>query len=398
MLRIILTNFLLVFAWLTLALWVAALIWTFFCLRKQKPLEIYQAGNTSENHPAEFVSILVPARNEAHRVLRKSIESMLSQTYGNYEIIALDDRSTDETKEILEELKSQNSKLKIIDGAELPKGWLGKPHALQQALRKASGEWIIITDADIIFAPETVKTVVRYAEENDFDALTLAPKLILHSFWETVFMPVFGWFCVLAMPFHRINNPNRPESMGVGNFFMFRRAVLDKIGDFGSVKSQVAEDLKLAEILKQRRFKLRIDYAPRLIETRMYSGFWEIWEGFTKNLFSGMKFSLAKTILGVISVFVCGTATFFLMFIALLFGQLTLFVPLLLVYIIQIAIFVFLHREWGGNMLYALLTPFGLLIFTAILINSTVKVLSGKGVSWKGRAIYEQGGVPPPLS
>lgn len=394
--RINITNFFIVFAWLTLALWLVGLIWTLYCLRKQKPLDIYQAGNIFENPPETFVSILVPARNEAHRVLKKSIESMINQTYANYEIIVLNDCSTDKTKEILEELKNQNSKLNIIDGAELPQGWLGKPHALQQALQKAFGEWVIITDADIVFAPQTLETVVRYAEENIFDALTLAPKLILHSFWEKLFMPVFGWFCVLTMPFHRVNNPNRVESMGVGNFFMFRRAVLNKIGGFECVKSQVAEDLKLAEILKEQRFKLRIDYAPKLIETRMYSGFWEIWEGFTKNLFSGIKFSLAKTIFGVISVFLFGTATSLLMLVTLMSGQFALFIPLLLVYIIQTLIFAFLHREWQGNLLYAFLTPFGLLIFTTILINSTVKVLNGKGVTWKERAIYEQGGVPPP--
>ncbi len=129
----------------------------------------------------------------------------------------------------------------------------------------------------------------------------------------------------------------------------------------------------------------------------MYSRFWEIWEGFTKNLFSGMKFSLAKTIFGVVSVFLFGVTPFLLMFSAFIFGQSALFVPLFSVYIIQILIFAFLHREWQGNIFYALLAPFGLLIFLAILINSTVKVLSGKGVTWKGRVIYEQGGVPPPI-
>lgn len=374
-------------------------MWTFYCLEKQKPLKpfkIENADKTDKHQSDTRVSILMPARNEAFRVLSKSIASIISQTYGNFEVIILNDRSTDATKKILEEFKNQSSKIKIIDGAELPKDWLGKPHALQQALQSANGEWIITTDADIIFAPETLRTAVGYAEENNFDALTLAPKLILHSFWEILFMPVFGWFCVLAMPFHRVNNPDRTESMGVGNFFMFRRKVLNKIGGFEIVKSQVAEDLKLAEIIKKQHFKLRIDYAPKLIETRMYAGFWEIWEGFTKNLFSGMKFSLPKTIFGIMSVFLFGVMPFLLMFIALFFGQTMLFLPLFFVYIVQTLIFAFLHLEWRGNLYYALLTPFGLFIFLSILVNSTVKVLSGRGVTWKGRVIYGEGGVPPP--
>ncbi len=399
MLKVIFLNILTVFGWLTLALWSAALLWTFYCLKKQKPLKPVKGENADKANkpqPDTFVSILVPARNEAFRVLDKSIASIIDQTYDNFEVIVSNDRSTDATKKILEEYKSQSSKIKIIDGAELPKGWLGKPYALQQALQRANGEWIITTDADIIFAPETLLTAVRYAEENNFDALTLAPKLILHSFWEILFMPVFGWFCILAMPFHRVNNPDRAESMGVGNFFMFRRKVLNKIGGFESVKSQVAEDLKLAEIVKKQQFKLRIDYAPELIETRMYTGFWEIWEGFTKNLFSGMKFSLPKTIFGIISIFLFGVIPFLLILVALVFGQLMLFLPLFFVYIIQTLIFAFLHLEWRGNLLYALLTPFGLFIFLSILVNSTVKVLSGRGVTWKGRVIYGEGGVPPP--
>ena len=279
--------FLIGFVWSIAVLWFIAFVWTIYCLQKQKTLEIKTAENSTNQ---TFVSILVPARNEAQRILEKSIASMLDQTYKNYELIVLDDRSTDGTREILENLKTNNSKLKIIEGIEPDKTWLGKPHALEQAFQKSNGEWILTADADIVFAPETLETVVAYAEENNFDALTLIPKQLFGSFWEKLFMPVFGWFCLLAMPLHRVNDPNRKESMGVGNFFMFRREVLEKIGGFESVKAEVAEDLKLAEILKNKKYKLRIDYAE-FVETRMYSGFREIWEGFTKNLFSGMKFS-----------------------------------------------------------------------------------------------------------
>ena len=322
---------------------------------------------------------------------------MLDQTYKNYELIVLDDRSTDGTRKILENLKTNNSKLKIIEGKEPDKTWLGKPHALEQAFQNSNGEWILTADADIIFAPETLETVVAYAEKNNFDALTLIPKQIFGSFWEKLFMPVFGWFCLLAMPLHRVNDPNRKESMGVGNFFMFRREVLEKIGGFESVKAEVAEDLKLAEILKNEKYKLRIDYAD-FIETRMYSGFREIWEGFTKNLFSGMKFSIWKTIFGSISILIFGVLPLFFAIVFLLLGNYKLFLPLFITYIFQVLIFFLINLKWRGNIFFAFLTPIGLALFLAILANSTIKVLSGKGVSWKGRVIYEKGGVRPPVN
>ncbi|CAN5698179.1 glycosyltransferase family 2 protein [soil metagenome] len=386
-------SFLIVFAWSIAVLWLIAFFWTIYCLQKQKTLEI-----KNDKIPANqtFISILVPARNEAHRILGKSISSMLDQTYNNYELIVLNDRSTDGTQEILEKLKTQNKQLKIIKGKEPGKTWLGKPYALEQAFENSDGEWILTADADIIFAPETLQTVISYAEENDFDALTLIPKQIFGSFWERLFIPVFGWFCLLAMPLHRVNDPNRRESMGVGNFFMFRRSVLEKIGGFGSVKAEVAEDLKLAEILKNKKYKLRIDYAE-FVETRMYSGFREIWEGFTKNLFSGMKFSIAKTIFGSLSILLFGVLPVFFAVAFLTAGNLSLFLPFFAAYIFQVLIFFIINFKWRGNIFYAFLTPIGLALFLAILANSTVKVLSGKGVMWKGRAIYEKGGIHPPI-
>ncbi|HXG84461.1 MAG TPA: glycosyltransferase family 2 protein [Pyrinomonadaceae bacterium] len=394
------TIFLLVFAWSIVGLWLGALLRTWFCLKKLKPLEL---NKTAKNESKPLVSIIVPARNEAHRVLEKSIRSMITQTYENFEIIILDDRSTDDTKEIIEKVfaeqsKIQNPKFKIIfDGIELPANWLGKPFALHQALKHSRGEWIITADADIIFAPETLQTVVDYVETNRFDALTLAPKLMFQSFWETLFMPTFAWFCLLAMPLHLANDAKRKESVGFGNFFMFRRDVLDEIGGFEAVKSEVAEDLKLAEILKQKGFNLRADYAPKLIETRMYAGFREIWQGFTKNLFSGMKFSFPKTIFSLFSILIFGVLPSFLAISVLAFGQFTLFAPLVSIYCLQTAVFILVQKNWFGNQLFAFLTPLGLLMFLLILANSTVKVLSGKGVTWKGRAIYERGGIEPPV-
>lgn len=393
------TIFLAIFAWSIVALWLGALFWTWFCLKNQKPLAL---NKNAEIEIKPSVSILVPARNEANRVLEKSVCSLLGQTYENFEVIILNDRSTDKTGEILQRIFEKQSEIRnpksktIVDGIEPPKDWLGKPHALYQAMKHAKGEWILTADADVIFAPETLQTVVDYVEENKFDALTLIPKQIFLSFWETLFMPVFSWFGLLAMPLHRVNDAKRGQSIGVGNFFMFRRDVLEKIGGFEIVKAEVAEDLKFAEILKREGFKLRVDYAPELIETRMYVGFREIWEGFTKNLFSGLKFSLSKTIFSLFSILLFGVLPLFFAVLALIFGQIALFVPLVLVYPLQAAVFVLMQQKWRGNLAFAFLTPLGLLMFAAILANSTIRILSGRGVTWKGRAIYEKGGIEPP--
>lgn len=387
-------DFLLIFAASITALWSIALWWTRHCLRKQIPLAPLNYAPPKQ----PFVSILVPARNEAHRILEKSVSSLLAQSYENYELIVLNDRSTDETGKILQNIQNDNSKLKIIDGAEPIEGWLGKPHALQQALRHARGAWILTTDADIIFSPEAVSTAIFCAERENFDALTLLPGQIYGSFWETLFMPVFIWFCILRAPLHRVNDPQRNETLGAGNFFMFRRDALKKIGGFEAVKAEVAEDLKLAEIIKTKGFKLRVEYAPDLISTRMYSGFRETWEGFGKNLFPAMNFSLLRTALSALSIFLFGVLLLPAAFIFLIAGNFLIFTVLFVAYVLQISVFALVQREWRGNVLYALLAPFGLLMFLAILLNSALKVSNGKGVTWKGRVIYEKGGIAPPIN
>lgn len=385
---------LLITAWSTASLWVVALVWTWRELNALKPLRLNDFL-LKENEP--LVSVLLPARNEEKRILRECVDSLLVQDYENFEIIAVNDRSTDRTGEILREIAVKHAKLHVVEGAELPEGWLGKPFVLEQAFAKANGEWILTTDADIIFAPEALKTTVAYAEKNEFDVLTLIPFDICESFWEKVFLPTFCWFRMLAMPPSRVNNPRRPETMGVGNFFLIRREYLEKIGGFEKVKSEVAEDLKLAALLKQNGANFRLDYAPDLIKTRMYSGFREIWEGFTKNLFAGSNFSVLNTVSGAGSILLFGVLPNILIILCLTAWLVTrdsvyisFLFPLVLIYVLQVLVFLLLNRAWQKPLFVSLFAPFGLGLFAAILINSTVKILSGRGVMWKGRAIYSR--------
>lgn len=396
MFRIGWSDYWLISAWIIFTIWVVGLIWTIYCLRKQPFLDIsVEKISTDENI---FVSIIVPVRNEAHRVLEKSLLSMLNQSYSNYELIVLNDRSTDESKEILTKLQAVNDKLKVIDGRETPDDWLGKPFALQQAFQNALGKWILTTDADIIFSHETLHTALNYAEENKLDALTLMPRQICYSFWEKLFIPVFIWFCLLIKPLHRANQPRRKTSFGSGNFFMLQRTVLEKLGGFRVVKNEITEDLKLAEIIKEKGFKLRTGYAPNLIQTRMYSGFSEIWEGFTKNLFSAMKFSLPNTIIGSFWILFLGVLPLFLSLTALFYEHFMLFIPLFSAYLLQVSVFFLIQCEMNRKFFYAFFVPLGLLMFLVILINSALRVRCGKGVTWKGRTIYEDGGIVPPVN
>lgn len=383
-----------VFAWSVTAVWAAGFVWFFLKGRTQPTLHI----DLSTAMPQQKVSVIVPARNEADRVLKKSIGSLLEQNYDALEIIVVDDRSTDDTFRILEEISrsKHGERLKIVEGRDLPSYWLGKPHALQQGYEIATGDLILTTDADIIFHPDAIRTAVSYMSQNEIDVLSLVPRLELETFWEKVFMPVFGWFCLLAMPLYRVNDPKRKETIGVGNFFLLSRGSIEKIGGFAAVKSDVAEDLRLAELVKQNGLRLRVETAPELIWTRMYSGVGEIWEGFTKNLFSALKFSVLKGIGGVVSIFLCGCMPLVMSIGFAVAGEIQTSTVWLLGYLLQFAIFVAILKNIEQNPIYALFIPAGFALYAAILLNSMLKIISGKGVSWKGRDIYEKGGIKPP--
>lgn len=381
--------------WATFILWLTAIFWTRGELNELTPL---RDKNLCLLEKEPRVSILLPARNEEKRVLTDCVSSLVAQDYENFQIIAVNDRSTDKTGEILREFAQQNAKLRVIEGTQLPANWLGKPFVLHQALAEANGEWIVSTDADIVFAPNAIKIAISYVEQNSFDALCLIPFDVCDSFWETIFLPTFSWFRMLKMPPSQVNNPQRSASMGIGNFFLVRSALLKNINGFEFVKNEVAEDLRLAQLLKQNGARFRLDYAPNLLQTRMYEGFGEIWTGFTKNLYAGADFSLLKTIFGAGSIALFGVLPGILAFFCFTFWLLTkqscffwLFVPTILIYICQTIIFVMLHKAWKKPLGYALFAPLGLALFAAILLNSAIRVLTGRGVVWKGRVIYKRG-------
>ncbi len=403
-------NWLVSVAWMTVVLWLAAAFATLRGLKRQPPLAPVSDGDDEKlrTSDAPLVSILVPARNEAGRVLDAAIRSMLAQDYGNFEVVVVDDRSTDETGRMLHAIAEENKRLRVIDGEALPADWLGKPHAMQQALTASRGAWVLATDADIIYERRAVRTAVALALAGNYDAVTFVPRVVCLSFWERVFMPVFGWFMLVALPVHRVNNPKRREAIGIGGFFMIERGVLRRVGDYVRVRAEVAEDLRLAEALKGTGARLRVEYAPDLCSTRMQTNFREIWEGFTKNLFAGAEFSVLKATAGGLGVLLFAVAPLFVAIACAVIGAtsnaqagngwLRLFVPTAIIWIIQASIMALVNKRLGLPVAYAFAVPLGHALFIAILANSTIKIATGSGVTWKGRKLYERAGVRPPRS
>lgn len=217
-------------------------------------------------------------------------------------------------------------------------------------------------------------------------------------------MPTFGWFMLIARPLERVNDERRGESLGIGGFFLMRRTVLDLIGGWNAVKAEVAEDLKLAEILKSSgAVRLRVEAAPELLATRMQTNLREIWEGFSRNMFAGVGFSSARAILGGAGVLLLSVAPAFfgialsgLKLLGLINLKWSLIFPLLLVWMVQAVTFGFVYRRLDLPARYGWLAPLGHLLFVLVLFNSAWRIASGAGVVWKGRKLYNtESGIAP---
>jgi chlorobactene glucosyltransferase len=349
------------------------------------------------------VSILVPARNEEQRVLEPCIRSILTQDYGNFEVIPVDDRSTDNTGAILKTLATSDERLRVIEGEELPPGWLGKPYAMQQALSHARGEWILATDADMIFEVAALRTAVERVLESNEDALTLIPRFEAGSFWERVMIPTWEWVFLMFMIAYRINDPKSDGAAAIGGFFLIRRTVLDRVGGYEALKDEVMEDVRLAQRIKHLGARLMIERAPALMRTRMYTNFSEMWECSTKNWFSGVNFSFPLALACVLSMYLGAVVPPLIALVSVLatvLGLSTGLGPAIVAaassWLLQVLVLAIASRRSEVSVIYALTAPLGLALIYAMLFDSSVRITTGKGVMWKGRRVYDRRGVQPP--
>jgi chlorobactene glucosyltransferase len=347
---------------------------------------------------APLISVCVPARNEA-RNIRPCIEAILAQDYPNYEVIVLEDRSTDTTSKILRSLAAQNDKLKVINGSDLPKGWAGKPHALFQASAAARGKWLCFVDADTFLSPTTLSSCYATAIETKADMFTILTFQIMGSFWEKVVMPIVMTALSVGFSPRKVNDPNSKDAIANGQFILIKRSVYDAIGGHESVRDQIVEDKAISEQVKWNGYRLIVANGYSIVKTRMYTSLPEMWEGWTKNIYLGLSDQPSLMLLGAFGAFLLLVAALILPIWPLLGvywnlhggGWLALAVisESLILWTVIISARARVAMGMGISPWYAFTLPLGAAVFAAMMFTSTWKVISGKGVIWKGR-IYTQ--------
>jgi chlorobactene glucosyltransferase len=238
--------------------------------------------------PPPRVSVLIPARNE-ETTIRQAVESAFSGTIAPLEVIVCDDASTDQTPALLEEMQSRWDNLRVIRGAPLPDGWIGKPHACYQLAQAATGDVLLFLDADTTLHAEGIERTLRLSEQWKADVVTVVPRQRTETLAERVVLPMLhvtyaSWLPMMLVPWTR-----DPRFLAAnGQVLAFKRSTYDAIGGFAAVRDEVVDDMAICRRAKQQGFRVVFGDGHKIAECRMYEGAAQVWTGFSKNLYEGI--------------------------------------------------------------------------------------------------------------
>jgi chlorobactene glucosyltransferase len=234
------------------------------------------------------LSVVIPARNE-ERDIGETVRAFRAQNYPDFEVIVVDDRSTDTTAATAREAAGDDAHFRVISGAETPEGWLGKPWALEQGAQAARGELLLFVDADILYEPQALSAMAAALERTGAAGLTAFPRIILGGFWERVAMPQLGAVFFGVVPVWLSNHTTWPLlGIGAGTGNLYRRDTWAAIGRHEAIRRSVVDDIALAQRARRFGFRTLTVRGADLVAVRMYHGLREIVDGFTKNAYDAM--------------------------------------------------------------------------------------------------------------
>jgi len=249
---------------------------------------------TKKNIPkSKIVSILIPARNEAD-IIESTIKSIVNQSYQNFELIILDDNSSDSTKSIIQKQAKKNSKIELINGLSLPPGWLGKNWACHQLSEKAKGEYILFIDADTNLDKFILEDSVITLQKDKIDLLSLVPGRDTKLIADHAMKKIISWFIVCWLPMKLAINLNAPFlSATFGQFMLFKKSSFNDIGGFEAIKDNPVDDFQLGRNIKKNMFKWMLYDAAFRITTRTYNTNKDLISGYSKNIFPAVGYSIS---------------------------------------------------------------------------------------------------------
>jgi chlorobactene glucosyltransferase len=332
-------------------------------------------------------SVLVPARNEEENI-GNCVSTILSQDYPDFQLIVLDDNSTDRTWEILQKLASKDTRLKLLKGKPLPQDWLGKHWACHQLAQTADGELLLFVDADTTYQPDMLRHAAGAIIAEKAALISALPRQIVVTWSELLSVPAFYFSIFCGIPLGLANRQRDPLLFAVlGQFLLFRRDAYTAVGGHAGVRQNVADDLAIGRKVLGRRFAYSLLDGNGQVSCRMYRNFDQTWTGLTKSTFASFN-----------------SDPVFLIFMQLI--VLLLFVEPLIVFImglvqpfpfditamaglgvsLSLLLFGISHRRFQFPLYLVFLYPVSAIFMVVIAFASMVLTMQGKA-KWKDRTM-----------
>jgi glycosyltransferase involved in cell wall biosynthesis len=242
------------------------------------------------------VSVVMAARDEAATIGR-AVGSLLAQDYSDLEIIVVDDRSSDTTGDVMRELAAKDPRVVALRVDRLPAGWLGKNHALWRGADRASGDWLLFTDADVVFAQDAVRRAVGYAIAEGLDHLTLAPRLVARGLLLRAFVTFFGYAFIALWGAYLANDPKSKRGVGIGAFNLVRRSAYERIGTMRALSLRPDDDIRLGRRLRAFGFRQRVLNGNELLSVEWYPSLGAAISGLEKSMYSSLEYRVVDATL-----------------------------------------------------------------------------------------------------
>ena len=366
-----------VIAWGVALAWVWQAVAALLGMPRVPNLLLPQYDEQPEGEPS--LTVIVPACNEAANIAA-CLASLLDQDYGNVQVVAINDRSTDATGSIIDRIAAAHpTRLRALHITELPPEWLGKTHALALAARQSPTEFLLFTDADVIYRRDALRRSLAYAVKSEADHLVTVPTTIIHRWDEAAVLGFFQIFGLWAARPWKIADPKAArDAIGIGAFNLLRRSAYLQIGGLEGQRMDILEDLTLGRRIKKAGLRQRIAFGRGLVSVHWASGALGLVEVMTKNLFSAFRFHVSLLLLSCVwlGVFCVAPVT------GLAFGP-TRWPALVTLSAIALG-YRTMSRNSGISAWNALLSPLSALLFMYTLLRSMYFTLKQGGVMWRG--------------
>jgi hopene-associated glycosyltransferase HpnB len=387
---------------LSIACLLAALIWVYLVAGHGAFWRAAEWLPATQREPGSWpaVAAVIPARNEA-AMLPVTLPALLGQDYpGPLSVVLVDDGSTDGTAEVATKLAAEAGRpLRVIAGSAKPDGWAGKVWAMAQGLRAAEvarepGSYVLFTDADIAWAPGTLRALAAAAQADDRDMVSQMALLRTAAGWERVIVPAFVYFFAQLYPFRRVNVPGSRTAAAAGGCMLIRHEALERSGGLTPIRGALIDDVAMGTMIKRQRGRTWLGLSRQVVSVRPYPGLASLWQMVARSAYTQLNYSpvlLAGTLLGLVFLYVLPPAGALAGLALLAAGPAT--APVILTAAAGLAGWALMSLSYLPMLgvyrlspLRAPSLPLIALLYAAMTADSARRHYTGRGAEWRGRA------------